>query len=171
MQMVKKIVTIVVALWFAVLIMMPKQEIYYFLEQELAKNDIIISSEKITEGWFTFCIEEPSIYVKGIKVATIEKIEVFTLLFYTKGSLEGLLLDRSLERFAPREMDHVALTYSVVNPLNAMAEASGGFGEADGSVNFMEKRISMKFSQVGKLGMLKSQLKKDGEGWLYETSF
>jgi hypothetical protein len=169
--MVKKSLALIVVLWLAVIVMMPKQELYYLLEQELAKNDIKISSEKIREGWFTLRIEEPSIYVKGIKVATVKEIELFTLLFYTRGSLEGLLLDRSLERFAPREIDQAVFIHSVLNPLNVMVGASGAFGETDGSVNLMEKQITMKFSELGKLGMLKSKLKKDGEGWLYETSF
>ncbi|UFH59302.1 hypothetical protein [Sulfurovum mangrovi] len=171
MQMVKKILTLIVVLWLALIVMMPKQEIYYLLEQELAKQDIKISSEKIREGWFTFTLKEPSIYVKGIKVATVEELEVFTLLFYTRGSLKGLLLDRSLERFAPREVDQAVVTHSVVNPLNMMITASGIFGEADGSVNLMERQLRMRFSQSNKLGMLRSKLKKDGEGWLYETSF
>ena len=171
MQMVKKIATLIVVLWLAVIVMMPKQEIYYLLEQELEKNDIKISSEKISEGWFTLRIQEPSIYVKGIKVATVKEIELFTLLFYTRGSLEGLLLDRSLERFAPREIDQAVVTHSVVNPLNMMIDARGLFGEAEGRVNVMERQIRMKFSQRKNLGMLSSKLKKDGEGWLYETSF
>ncbi|MFT7879461.1 MAG: hypothetical protein ABXS91_03615 [Sulfurimonas sp.] len=171
MQMVKKIVTVIVVLWLAVIVMMPKQEIYYLLEQELAKNDIKISSEKIGEGWFTFTLKEPSIYVKGIKVATVKEIELFTLLFYTRGTLEGLQLDPSLERFAPREIDHAVVTHSVVNPMNMIIDANGLFGEAAGSVNVMERGIRMKFSQRKNLGMLSSKLKKDGEGWLYETSF
>ncbi|MDM5272618.1 hypothetical protein PGH07_10590 [Sulfurovum sp. zt1-1] len=171
MQMVKKIGTVIAVLWLAIIVMMPKQEMYYLLEQELAKNDIKISSEKISESWFTLSIKEPSIYVKGIKVATIKEIHLFTLLFYTRGSLEGLLLDRSLERFAPKEIDQAVVTYSVVNPLNVVVGASGVFGEADGTVNLMQKHVKMKFSQSQNLGMLRSKLKKDGEGWLYETSF
>ena len=151
--------------------MMPKQEMYYLLEQELAKEDIKISSEKISEGLFTLTVKDPSVYVKGIKVATIKEIHLFTLLFYTRGSLEGLLLDSSLERFAPREIDQAVVTYSVLNPVNVAIEANGVFGEADGKVNLIQKQVTMRFSQSQNLGMLRSQLKKDGEGWLYETSF
>ena len=171
MQMVKKIGTVLVVLWLAIIVMMPKQEMYYLLEQELAKEDIKISSEKISEGLFTLTVKDPSVYVKGIKVATIKEIHLFTLLFYTRGSLEGLLLDSSLERFAPREIDQAVVTYSVLNPVNVAIEANGVFGEADGKVNLIQKQVTMRFSQSQNLGMLRSQLKKDGEGWLYETSF
>ena len=171
MQMVKKIGTVIAVLWLAIIVMMPKQEMYYLLEQELAKEDIKISSEKISEGLFTLTVKDPSVYVKGIKVATIKEIHLFTLLFYTRGSLEGLLLDSSLERFAPREIDQAVVTYSVLNPVNVAIEANGVFGEADGKVNLIQKQVTMRFSQSQNLGMLRSQLKKDGEGWLYETSF
>ena len=116
MQMVKKIAIFIVVLWLAVIVMMPKQELYYLLEQELAKKDIKISSEKVSEGWFSLSLKEPSVYVKGIKVATVEEIDIFTLLFYSRGSLKGLLLDRSLERLVPGKMDQSRRTHSVVNP-------------------------------------------------------
>jgi hypothetical protein len=169
--MVKKTAFILVVLWLAVIVMMPKQELYYLLEQELAKQDIQISSEKISEGWFTLSIKEPSVYVKGIKVATIEEIDIFTLLFYTRASLKGLLLESSLERFAPKEIDQAAATYSIVAPLNVALNGNGIFGEAEGSANLKENRLKLKFSENKHLGMLSSQLKKEGEGWIYETSF
>ncbi|MGC9350515.1 MAG: hypothetical protein ACP5D3_00830, partial [Sulfurovum sp.] len=59
----------------------------------------------------------------------------------------------------------------VVNPMNMIIDANGLFGEAEGSVNVLERGIRMKFSQRENLGVLSSKLKKDGEGWLYETSF
>jgi len=169
--MVKKTVIILVAFWLAVIMMMPKEELYYLLERELEKKDIKISSEKISEGWFTLSIKEPSVYVKGIKVATIEEIDIFSLLFYTRASLKGLLLDSSLERFAPKEIDKAATVYSVINPLNVALSGSGIFGEAEGSVNLTEHQLRLKFSENKNLGMLSSKLKKEGEGWIYETSF
>ncbi|MDD3592930.1 MAG: hypothetical protein PHO65_09825 [Sulfurovum sp.] len=171
MQMVKKTAIVLVVLWLAVIMMMPKQELYYLLEQELSKKDIQISSEKISEGWFTLSIKEPSIYVKGIKVATIEEIDIFTLLFYTRASLKGLLLDSSLERFAPKEIEQVAATYSVIAPFDVAISGNGVFGDAEGSANLKENQLKLKFSENKHLGMLSSQLKKEGEGWIYETSF
>lgn len=171
MQMVKKIIAIVFLFWFAVNVMMPKQELYFLLEQELDKSDIKISSEKISEGWFSLRISEPSIFVKGIKVATVEEISLFSLLFYTEGSLEGIVLDSSLARFAPENIEELTLTHSVFAPKSLWVDAKGIFGKADGEVNLVEKKLTMKFSQIEKLGVLKSRMKKDEEGWLYETSF
>ena len=171
MQMVKKTAIALLVLWFAVIVMMPKQELYYLLEQELAKKDIKISSEKINEGWFSLSIKEPSVYVRGIKVATIEEIDIFSLLFYTRASLKGLLLDSSLERFAPKEIEQAVLAYSVVAPFDVAISGSGVFGEAEGSANLKENQLRLKFSENKNLGMLRSRLKKEGEGWIYETSF
>ncbi|HEO98632.1 MAG: hypothetical protein JW682_01125 [Campylobacterales bacterium] len=171
MQMVKKIAILIAVLWLAVIVMMPKQELYYLLEQELAKKDIKISSEKISEGWFSLSLKEPSVYVKGIKVATVEEIDIFTLLFYSRASLKGLLLDSSLERFAPGQIDQSILTQSVLNPFKVAISGNGAFGEAEGSVNLKENQLKLKFSDNKDLGMLRSKLKKDEEGWIYETSF
>ena len=47
MQMVKNIFISLFFLWFAILIFMPKQKIYYTLEHELLKQDIKINEKGI----------------------------------------------------------------------------------------------------------------------------
>lgn len=171
MQMVKRIITVAIVFWLALIILMPKTEIYYLLEQELEKKDIKISSEEISEGWFSVSLKEPLVYVKGVKVATVEEITLFTLLFYTKSSLKGVALDSSLERFSPTNIEQASLIYSVADPARVLIKANGDFGDTEGSMDISQKSIKLKFSQKEKLGMIASKLKKDGEGWLYETSF
>jgi len=169
--MVKKGAILIAVFWLAVVVMMPKEALYYRLEQELAKKDINISYEKISEGWFALSLIKPSVYVKGIKVATLEEIEIFTLLFYNRVSLKGVLLERSLERFAPGQIDLSILTHSVFSPFKVVISANGAFGEAEGSVELKAHQLKLKFSDVKHLGLLRSKLKKEEEGWIYEASF
>ena len=42
MQMVKNSFIVLVVAWFAILVLMPKQEFYYKLEEALAKHEICI---------------------------------------------------------------------------------------------------------------------------------
>jgi len=50
MQMVKKSVLIFLMLWFSILLFMPKAELYYTIEQSLAKQDIKLNEKSIEEG-------------------------------------------------------------------------------------------------------------------------
>lgn len=171
MQMVKKVLILILTLWLALILFMPKQELYFKLEQELKKEDVAISAEKIKEGWFTLRLETPNVYVKGIKVATVDEVSFFTLLFYSKVTVKGIVLDSSLKQYAPDKIDKVKIKHSVLFPSELSVSANGGFGDAKGKVSFSERNVTIHFSEIDKMKALKSKLKKGEEGWVYETSF
>ncbi len=171
MQMVKKSIFVLFVVWFAVIVFMPKQELYYQFEQQLEQEDVKIASEKIEEGWFTLTLKDPVIYVRGIKVATVESISIFTVLGYSSVQVEGVILDASLQSFAPGSIDEAHLTHLIVFPQRLSLSANGLFGEAEGEILLDARRLKIHFSDNSKLGMLRAQLKKDEEGWQYETAF
>ncbi|RRS31372.1 MAG: hypothetical protein P794_04115 [Epsilonproteobacteria bacterium (ex Lamellibrachia satsuma)] len=171
MQMVKKTFIVLLATWVALLVFMPKQELYYKLEKELLKKEIKINEKSIEEGLFSLTVKQASVYVKGINVATIEKITFFTLLFYTKIELDSLLLDDSLKAMAPQQTDKAILTYTILSPLKARINAEGSFGVVEGSVDLRERKLHLDFNETKEIGMFRGQLKKEKKGWYYETSF
>jgi hypothetical protein len=158
--------------WFALLIFMPKQELYFTLEKELAKQDIEINEQSIDEGVLSLNLIKPVIYVKGIKIATIEKINIFTLLFNTNINVKALILDDSLKSFAPEKVDVANISYSLFSPFKVHIEAKGSFGNIDGYANLTERNLRLDFTETTKeLGSIRSNLKKDEKGLYYETSF
>ena len=169
--MVKKILITLAVLWFVVLFFMPKQEFYYKLEEELAKNDIKINEKSTEEGLFSLTLHDASIYVKGIKLATIEKIDFCTLLFYTKVEVTELLLDESLKNVAPTKIDRVSLSHAIWNPVYLSVDAEGTFGQMDGNVAIAKRTLRLDFNETKNIKMLKANLKEDEKGWYYETSF
>jgi len=171
MQMVKKIFIALFITWFALLLFMPKQEMYYKLEKELEKYEIEINEKSMEEGLFSLTLKQASVYIKGIPVATIEEIRFFTLLFYAKVELETLLLDDSLKAMAPQQTDKATLTHSIISPLVASIYAEGSFGGIEGSIDLKERKLHLDFNETKEIEMIRSQLKKGEKGWYYETSF
>ena len=172
MQMVKNISITLIVFWFALLLFMPKQELYFTLEEELAKQDIEINEEKIEEGIFSLNLINPVIYVKGIEIASVEKINIFTVIFYTNVHIQDLILDESLKSFAPQNIEVSNISYSVFAPFKANIEAKGSFGLLEGSVNLSEKNVRLDFNETTKeLDAIRPNLKKDEKGLYYETSF
>ena len=172
MQMVKNIFITFIVFWFALLVFMPKQELYFTLEKELAKKDIEINEQNIEEGVFSLNLINPEIYVKGIKVASIEKINIFTLLFTTNINVKSLVLDDSLKSFAPKKTDVANISYSLLSPLKVTIEAEGNFGLLEGNANLNEKKLRIDFFETTKeIDSIRSNLKKDEKGLYYETSF
>jgi hypothetical protein len=171
MQMVKKAFLLTVLLWIALLAFMPKEEIYFALERELAKQGVEINEQKITEGIFDLTIESPVIYVKGIKAATAQKVTFFTTLFMTRIAVSDLRIDTQLRAMLPESAKMLTLTHSVLDPLNIYIDAEGSFGVLTGSISVKDHKVHIDFVETKEIGTIKSSLKKGEKGWYYETTF
>ncbi len=171
MQMVKKIFIVLFITWLALLVFMPKQEIYYALEKELAKNEIKINEKSIKEGFFSLTLKQVSVYVKGVKIATIEEVDFFTLLFYTKVEVNSLLLDDSLKSMVPQQADKALFAHTFSAPLKVSLNAEGSFGVVEGGVDLKERSLHLDFIETKEIEMIRSKLNKGEKGWSYETSF
>lgn len=171
MQMVKKSLIVFMMVWFAILVLMPKQELYYKFQEELAKHEIELNEEKMHEGFFSLNLEHVTVYFKGIPVATIEEVGFCTLLLYSSIELEGLYVDDSLKTMVPQETKKALLSHTLFVPLEVSVEASGSFGAMTGTMDLNERTVRLDFNESKNIEMLKPQLKKDEKGWNYETSF
>jgi len=169
--MVKNIFIGLLLGWFVLLAFMPKQELYYKLEKELAKNDIKINEKRLESGLFSLTLHESDIYVKGIKLATVEKVNFFTLLFYSKVSLDQLHIDDSLKAMLPTLVTTATLTHAVWQPMAVNVLGEGSFGGLEGVANLTESTLRLDFNDSNSISNLKPQLQEDEKGWYYETSF
>lgn len=161
-----------VALWLSILVLMPKKEFYYKIEESLAAEyDIKLNEKKLEEGLFSVTLEEVTVYVKGINVATIKELKLSTFLFYNRIALQSLRLDDTLKRMMPQETQKAEIAYSVLAPLQISIGASGSFGAMEGLADLRERKIRLDFNESKNIQMLRPQLKQDEKGWFYETSF
>ncbi len=171
MQMVKKSGIVLIVAWFAIIVLMPKQEFYYKLEEELAKQEIELNEEKIDEGLFSLKLHQVTVYVKGIPVATIDEVALCTLLLYSSVELQELHVDDSLKRMLPQDTKQALFSHSILSPLKISVDAEGSFGGMTGSIDLGERQVHLDFNESKNIEMLKPQLKQSEKGWVYETSF
>ncbi|MCK4440962.1 MAG: hypothetical protein KAU90_03090, partial [Sulfurovaceae bacterium] len=97
MQMVKKIIGGFFLLLIFLVIFSPKERIYYLLEKELAKNDIVISHEKFSDNLLGFTISDADIYVKDIKMAHIKSLDLYIFFFYNKLTIDSVHTDKGIQ--------------------------------------------------------------------------
>ncbi len=171
MQMVKRIFLIILVTWFAILMFMPKIDLYYTLEKELLKQDIMINEKSIKEGLFSLTLTDAEVYIKGINIATIKEINFFTLLFYSKISIKTVGLDESLQSFAPQEIEKLTIVHSLLSVYKLFITSSGSFGSVKGKIKLKSKKLRIDFTDIKNIDNIKPQLKNDKKGWYYETSF
>ena len=171
MQVVKNIFISLFIVWFAFLLFMPKQELYYAFENVLLEQGIEINEKEIDSGLFSLHVKDVSLYVKGIQVATVDELNFFTLLFYNSVQIEKVKVEESLNAFAPKSMDKTVLMQSLLSPFEVFVTSMGSFGLAEGVANLDKRSVRIDMIDAKDIKVFQSQLKKDEKGWYYETSF
>ncbi len=71
-----KSITLIIIFCFSSLFFLPKQSLYYKIEQELVKYDVILSEELIISSPFSLKIKGAILYIKGINIAKIDDINI-----------------------------------------------------------------------------------------------
>lgn len=171
MQMVKKGAVLFGAIWFVVLIFMPKAEFYYAAEKKLLTQDIRLNEGSIEEGLFSLHIKDVTIYVKGIALAHIEELDFFTVLFYNSLEIMQLEVDDALHAKVPPTTKEAKISQHIFSPFRLTLDANGSFGVLEGEGNLLDKEVHIDFVEVKEIGMIQNYLQKNEKGWFYEKSF
>jgi hypothetical protein len=172
MQVVKRIIggffLFILFLW----LFSPKQELYYLLEKELKKSDIIISNETIKDTWFGMNLQHADVYVKGVKMAHIDDLELNIFFLYNTLTIKEIHINEAIHNIAPKVINQVGVKYSIMDPLNIQLNGLGSFGTLDGKVALIEKQITVLFPVAKDIKAFRKFLKKDETGeWKYETTY
>jgi len=171
MQVVKNILIVIVVLWLSIIIFTPKRAIYFKLEEELVKKGIKINEKNIVDGLFSLKVEGLDIYFKGIKIAYVKEIDISTILLYSSINIKNIKVDDSFKAMLPQDISYVKINHSISNPFIIPLDINGSFARINGEVNIKKRKVRLNFVSTYDIEILKRFLKKDKEGWYYETSF
>ena len=169
--MVKKIILIIVLLPILLWVLSPKKELLYLLEKQLAKQGVVLSDGTIREHPFGLTIEHPSLYFKGIKVATADTISFWSVLAYTQGTIDTVAFDPSLHSYLPEKIEKVLLVHNVLDPNTAVLSIIDSAFTGEGSVEIMARKVHMLFPTLSDKSALTRYLKHTKGGWTYEQRF
>jgi len=125
----------------ALLFFTPKENIYYFAEEQLKPLGVIISQEETIDHGFTLEISQAHLYVQKIKSADIGSLTVKLLGVYNHIGASKVILDPTFEQFFPPVIEHIDLRQSLINPFHINAAATGDFGEAQATVDLLERSV------------------------------
>jgi hypothetical protein len=132
------------ALFFgALLFFTPKENVYYFAEEQLKPLGVIIADEEAVDHGFTLELTHLQIYVQKIKSAEIGSATLAIFGLYNSLSAADILLDKTFEAFFPPLIHRADLHQSLIDPLHINASAVGDFGEAEASVDLLERSVKV----------------------------
>ncbi len=169
--MVKKILIVLLLLPFLLLVFAPKKELFYLLQKQLASQGVKISGGEISENPIGLNIEHPSIYFKGVKIADIDHISLWTLLAYTHGSIGKIVFDPALKSFVPPKMENISFDHIVTKPMQISVSVNDKEYIGNGAIDLKGKAVRFHFGKIPSKSPLASRLKSNKGGWDYEQRF
>jgi hypothetical protein len=121
----------------------PKSNIYYFLEEQLKQQDIIVSCEEALDSGFSLKVKHGVVSVKSIESANVKELSVSVFGLYNTIEVDEISLSSTAKAFIPLNVNSVDVRYSIFNPLNIVGDAKGEFGEADMKFNVVDRNLTI----------------------------
>jgi len=154
----------------------PKASVYYFLEKEAKKFDVVISKEEVIDSGFSLGIKDAEVSVKAIESANISMTDINIFGVYNSINLEEIILSNTAKSFIPLHVKSASVKYTIFDPIHVNAKADGEFGELDATFNVLERTLHVRLLPSTK--MTKSyrstlrNFKKDENGeYVYDKNF
>ena len=157
------------------LYLLPKENLYYLLEQTLKKESVVFSNEKFNDRGLQFEVRDATLFYKGVESADIDKMRFDFFLLYNAAVFKDIKLSTIAEAFMPLNVKRLELKYTIFDPLHIRGKAKGEFGEADIFLHLLEKKIRVILSpseimlQKYKKSLKKFKKSEDGE-YVYEQN-
>ncbi|MEA3371131.1 MAG: hypothetical protein U9Q40_07310 [Campylobacterota bacterium] len=154
----------------------PKVTLFYLLEKELQKYDVVVSNEILVDNGFSLNVNDGSVFVKSIESAKIKEANIKIFGIYNSVNLNEIRLSNAAASFVPLYIDEFNVRYSIFNPLNVKAYAIGEFGEAEASFSILDMALhvdvepSAKMQKEYKNSMRQLSKSEDG-GYSYDKTF
>ena len=173
----KKVVAIIfyfVLFLESLIFFIPKDRLFLYLEDRLKENYIDISQNKIVDNGFVTLAKDMKVNYDKLDIASLKSLKLYTFLFYNSLKAKNIELKESVSMMMPKRVDFIKVSYFVFNPLNIYIYAKGDFGEADGFVDILHKKLSIlvKPSKIFKsYHQTLSQMKKEKSGYRFEYRF
>jgi len=122
---------------------LPKSNLYYFAEQELQKQKVVISDETTVEQFFSLELQNAILSYASVDVATISEADIQLFVFYNTLTLHDVNLSSMASAFVPLQVDTLEMKYSILNPLTIYMHSKGAFGEADAMLHIKDRNITI----------------------------
>lgn len=158
------------------LVFLPKTALYHEAEMQMKPFGLTIAAESAVDRGFDFVLKGGDLYFEDLHVARLEQITVTPWLFYNSVRVAPFSLSADMESFAPRDVDGISVTYSVLDPLHVTLEGAGAFGSVTGRVALMERKVTLELTPSAALRAkrpfwLKQLRSIEGGAYRYETTY
>lgn len=157
-----------------VIVMIPKEKLYYAFESILSQYHIFISNEDISNGLIYLEVDNGEVLLDKQKIAVIEHIRITPWVLMNKLTLSSTTFSPHYRSLIPGKVDTLIISYSLFHPLMVSVQGDGDFGHCDGNIDILEQKVTITFdatAQLSRYPLLVSKLHQGEGGLIYEDTF
>jgi len=181
MKFILKTIAYIVFFLTMILILLPKENLYYMGQNKLENFKVELTQDIIDESNFGLTLGMLKIKYDNIEVANISKFDITTYLLSTKIDIKNIIVDNAFTKFVPQGIKFLSISHSILDPLKIHISSKFSLGSLSGNIDILNRVIKLnltvsksfrsKYRQI--VRSLKRVQKKDKkeEYYSYEYKF
>lgn len=168
----KKFFLLALAVFIGVIILLPKENLYYSAEKAFAPMHLFLDDEDIHNRLIYLDVCDATLLFDSIEIGSIEKIRLTAFVFYNQVSIQSINFNKQFSMLFPDKIDYLTFTYSILHPLSINIEGKGGFGPVYGKIDLYDGSMKLFFTpsrEMRRYPLLLAKLYKSEGELVYET--
>ncbi|MFA6188105.1 MAG: hypothetical protein WC680_02385 [Sulfuricurvum sp.] len=164
----------IVYILLILMVMMPKEKLFFTFESFLSKYHLFINGESFTNRLLYLDADNGILLLDNQEIATIGKIRIAPWVLSNHISISSIIPSPLYRTFFPGKIDTLVLTYSLLHPLSLELRAKGDFGHGEGMFDLVNHKVRIVFEATPELRnypLLVFKLHQEKEGLVYESDF
>lgn len=168
----KKIIIFLGLFYIAFITLMPKENLYYTLQNRLQAERVVLTQEQLSDNLISLQGENMSLFYDGIKSVEVDAFSVMVLGFYNKINALNIEPAKELQKMFGFSADEIEITYALWNYTAADISATGDFGSIEGTFEPFTGTLKLLLEPslaFEKSSLIRQYFKKGEEGYIYES--
>jgi hypothetical protein len=139
---------------YSAIAFLPKANIYYEIEQVVAKQNIFINHEKIIPGLFSLNIKDADVVYEDVNLGKINSVYFKFFIFKNYLKFKNINLATNNFKLIPKNIEVLKFSYAITSPRKIMIYSKNDMGMMDGYFDIVNQSIHIRL-QINKLAKLK----------------
>ncbi|RUM67674.1 MAG: hypothetical protein DSZ06_00720 [Sulfurospirillum sp.] len=170
----KKILIAIVSFLVAVVLFMPKVNLFYTLEELLKKEHVEIVVDSIKDRWIDLVLKDATVFYDKIESVKAKEIDIKPWLVYNVIEAKDITMAKGLQSILNFKIDEAKISHSILHYKSLNIEASGDFGSLSGEVDLLKRSVHILLQPTRRFErsqVARDYFKKSKEGLIYESKF
>lgn len=175
MRTIFKYLIYLVSLILFLLILLPKENIYFKIEQVLENQGVVISNEIFNNKLLGFDINAADVFYKELYFSNINRFDFQTYIISSKVKMDGIRFSNGFSKMIPTPIENITLTHSIFDFKHVKIDGNSSFGKLDGNIDLLSRKIILYFDATNSMksrysNVLRMMKQKDGR-YIYEYNY